>query len=343
MTPALSADHIWIEDCGVQPTGHTDGMVFQGGISELFVRNCKILNPTSPSSATQPSLGNGGKCQCMYLSGVQGFIIEDNYLYKAGWITIADKNGFNAEESHGGYAQAYQYSGIVVGNYCAWNSSHGFQVRSGGIDSYNCFVHDSLGTFVQSTPSVMQYNIVEGGESIGPNNPRGFGITDNFCPTCEISFNVFEGKPAPTVNQGPAIEFQPIEPDNAGDYPGGSPVVQDHSQTMAANLHDNKVAVTWDGSGYILDPNTVTHMPTVIPNLNIFNNDWTGATIPATAISIEQYAAAQGFPLALNPDGVMTHEAGMEAAMANNYDTGNYNPAIDPEAINAAVLPTYWP
>ncbi len=123
----------------------------------------------------------GGHSQGIYIAGVENLLLEDNLFDHNGWNEYVSGSGptiFN----HNVYMQ-YDCSGSIAvrGNISANASSHGMQIRPGGIVSGNLFVHNPIGLLWgngsgYAESGEVRGNVVLEGSNIDINTPRGFGI-----------------------------------------------------------------------------------------------------------------------------------------------------------------------
>jgi hypothetical protein len=118
-----------------------------------------------------------------YFSMVFNLVLEENVFDHNGWNEVVPGAGATIY-NHNIYVQYDCGPATVIGNIFANASSHGSQVRPGGIVVDNLYVHNPIGLLVGSgeNPTVTSYssrlarNVFTEGSDITPSLPRGFGI-----------------------------------------------------------------------------------------------------------------------------------------------------------------------
>ena len=160
--------NILIEDCKF--SGYFTGVTVQGDA------NGRVANLALRRSAVVDCYGNAGHSQGVFLSGVDGVLIEESLLDHNGW-----KEGVSEPDifKHNIYVTSYNSGVIVRGNVIARGSSHGLQLRCGGVVENNLFVRNPLAMFVaggEGVRSVVRRNVVTEGVDIAPGIYRGYGI-----------------------------------------------------------------------------------------------------------------------------------------------------------------------
>lgn len=128
-----------IEDCQVE--GFKDGIILQGGSSpygggplrQVTIRRSIVKNSAAPF---------GGHSQGIYASNVAGLVIEECLILHNGWNSdgSAPATIFN----HNLYLQSNNSDCRVSRNLIVSGSSHGLQIRSGGIVEDNVFVKNPI-------------------------------------------------------------------------------------------------------------------------------------------------------------------------------------------------------
>ena len=111
----------------------------QGPISNVKIRRCVVVDNYSTNSHAQG----------LFCSGIDTLLIEENVFDHNGWhdtITGAEQTVFN----HNMYIQYTNTlaTATVRNNIIARASSHGLQLRSGGLMENNLFVRDPLPFFI---------------------------------------------------------------------------------------------------------------------------------------------------------------------------------------------------
>jgi len=185
---------LWIEDCRFRYFGNNlmlqgDAALFHG----LVLRRCVVCD----------SYGLDGHSQGIYLDRFEHVLIEENLFDHNGWndaVPNAGRTIFN----HNLYLQhgqpGEQRNIMVRNNIIARASSHGCQLRPGGVLENNLFLKNPLAAFVSYAPSVVRNNVVLGGDGIGPSQPRGQGLEFLNCPAVLVEGNIVAHKPDPANN-----------------------------------------------------------------------------------------------------------------------------------------------
>ncbi len=169
-----SSDNILFEDLYI--TGFKDNFnlqAFNGStVEDITINGCISVDAWSLA----------GHSQGLFASGINGLTIENS---------VFDSNGFsesrNAEPTiynHNIYIQTGNQNVVVRGNIIADGSSHGIQLRSGGIIEDNLFVRNPIAILVGGgthpteggVAGEVQRNLVMYGRDIDPEQPRGWGI-----------------------------------------------------------------------------------------------------------------------------------------------------------------------
>ncbi len=128
---------------------------------------------------------------------VDGATIEGNLFDHNGWnaqIAAASPTIFN----HNMYLQYTDLNVNVIGNISAEASSHGLQVRTGGVIEGNLFIDDPIAMLIGNTsgyagnPTVVSGNVILNGVDMATNpaSARGFGIDVNPTPSTIIQGNI---------------------------------------------------------------------------------------------------------------------------------------------------------
>jgi hypothetical protein len=161
-----------IEDCRVEFFSTnltlTAGDDAGAKLTNVRVRRCQVLDAWSTGGAFS---GQG-----LYASGCDGLLIEDNVFDHNGWneqIPGAAPNIFR----HNLYLSAANTGVDVRGNVIANASSHGLQLRGGGVVEDNVFLDNALHCLIAGPTGRFRRNALIGGRDIDADNPRGFGLT----------------------------------------------------------------------------------------------------------------------------------------------------------------------
>lgn len=190
-------------------------------LSNVRIRRCQLLDAWSAAGAFS---GQG-----VYASGCDGLLLEENVIDHNGWnpsIPGAIPNIFR----HNLYFSAANANVAVRGNVIANASSHGLQLRGGGVVEDNLFFNNALHCLIAGAAGHFRRNVVLGGRDIDAANPRGFGLI-LACADGRADHNLFAHKPATT---------------------GGALTVQRNDWTPAGRMHCAFVANTvhaWSGNG----------------------------------------------------------------------------------------------
>ncbi len=122
------------------------------------------------------------KIQGLYLSGANGFLVEENVFDHNGWNETVANAGAN-QYNHNIYGQQdSRAGGIFRGNIFARAAAHGLQARSGGEIDRNLFVMNAVSfniggvaepsdPAVETWPNYAHDNVVLNGRSMGPYVP----------------------------------------------------------------------------------------------------------------------------------------------------------------------------
>ena len=161
---------------------YTNGLAIQDyegfEFSNIYIRNNIITDSYNLSSV--------GHSQGIFMKGVTSALIEGNILDHNGWhdtVDGAQKTIYN----HGVYIQVDNEAGgvNVVDNIIMRSSSHGVQLRSGGLLNGNLMIENAIALQLgdwQTTlgyngrPGAIDDNIILYGNDITATGPRGWGI-----------------------------------------------------------------------------------------------------------------------------------------------------------------------
>ncbi|MEZ6233630.1 MAG: right-handed parallel beta-helix repeat-containing protein [Phycisphaerales bacterium] len=160
-------DGLLLEDCAV--IGFKDnisiiGKESAGGYETVQVRRCVVADSRSP----------GGHSQGFYGDWIGDLTIEGCVFDHNGW----DREGFAPPTifNHNVYVQSTCGPAVVRDNIIAQGSSHGLQLRPGGVAENNLFLANALAMHTSRSESTVRRNVVLYGRDIDGSNPRGFGI-----------------------------------------------------------------------------------------------------------------------------------------------------------------------
>lgn len=185
-------DGVLIEDCFLQ--GYEVDVRFSETAGRK--RNVRIRrNVIVDAFATEGVIGHG-----LFLSACDGLVLEENLI---------DRNGFNPAVPeavatifrHGVYVQSGVdgCSNVLVrGNIVSESSSHGVQLRPGGIALDNLFLRNPIALLLGGglepqaggAIAVAHRNVVLNGRDIDADNPRGWGLGGDNLAAASITENV---------------------------------------------------------------------------------------------------------------------------------------------------------
>jgi hypothetical protein len=171
---------------GIRWLGPSNGFLIEDSVFRFFATNLilqtyagVVQNVTIRRSAIVDAYSSSGAhSQGIYAQGVIGLLIEENVVDHNGWNTSvigAQQTKFN----HNVYINTTNTNVVFRNNISANASSHGIQLRPGGIATGNLFVRDPLGLLVGGAASTISGNVFLEGNDIDAANPRGFGIDVN--------------------------------------------------------------------------------------------------------------------------------------------------------------------
>ncbi|MCZ6835945.1 MAG: right-handed parallel beta-helix repeat-containing protein, partial [Planctomycetota bacterium] len=188
------SNHLY-EDCVFK--NYTDNIVLQAGgvgLRNVVIRRTLVLDAFRVGVPW-------GKSQGMFASGVHGLLIEE---------CIFDHNGWS-EEHPSAPANIFSHN-IYISNTCSdvvvrrsiltEASSHGLQLRPGGVITDNLVVRNPIGILAGGGDSpnsggvtaTVTGNIVLEGVDIGPGYPRGFGIDLKNLKSALVADNIVANK-----------------------------------------------------------------------------------------------------------------------------------------------------
>ena len=244
-----SSRHILFEDLFI--SGFKDNLKlqeFDGSIiSDIRLNGCVVADSWSTTSHSQG----------LFAKGVDGLIIEN---------CVFDSNGFNELRgasptifNHNMYIQNGTENVVVRRNIIADASSHGIQLRPGGILEDNLFVSNPLsilfGNGTAPTPGgvsgTVERNLIMYGRGISSTRPRAFGIEAGNLSGATISENILYS--------------------SVIDYNGHPLILHDanhHDSVLENVLVDNNTIVAWHGSLTVSPPQENQ----VFENVRVQNN-----------------------------------------------------------------------
>lgn len=148
-------------------------------VKNVRIRRCVVTDAYNTE-------GGGGHPQGLYAEGVRGLLIEGNLFDHNGWnadVEGAGPNIFN----HNIYIATANSGVSVRGNILARGSSHGLQLRCGGVIENNIVVRNAVGlllgggtpdpaTHTYGVTGTIRGNVLLEGTDIAPGAERGIGI-----------------------------------------------------------------------------------------------------------------------------------------------------------------------
>ena len=248
-----------------------------------------------------------GHAQGLYLWTTSGVTVEDSVFYHNGWQG-SDRNAVSADPAtlpdifkHGAYFGTLTDNTVFRRNLVAHNSSHGMQMRGGGVASDNVFASNPLNVHVgggdhydSMRPSGVPYsftnNVIVASADIDKNNPRGFGASfmntqNGGVASGNIVVNI---SPASTSNKfalSVAAYFnQPtyLNWTNNIQYQWSSQTLASYTQDLGYNPYPAQTFVTRTGN--VIDNETVAG-----------NLTQPTAPFPDPNRSVATYAVANGY------------------------------------------------
>lgn len=147
-----------------------------------------------------------GRSQGIYTSNVHNLLIEENFFDHNGWKELYGDTGPDIY-SHNMYIQYTNWDVVVRGNISARASSHGMQLRPGGVAEGNMFINDTIAFFLKDgdgdgSDNIAVDNVVLHGsrKTLRPDGwPRGWGIAMSSISGSEAIRNIVaHGEPGCT-------------------------------------------------------------------------------------------------------------------------------------------------
>jgi hypothetical protein len=223
---------MWIENCRFRDIGcalelQTGRQRYHG----LIIRRCIIQDDFSDNSHSQG----------LYLYNVEDVLIEENLFDHNGWnprLSGAGQTIFNHNMyiQHGKWGEEFNI--IVRNNISARASSHGCQLRPGGILENNLFLDNPLAAFVAYGASIVRNNVVLGGAAINK-DPRGKGLDVLNCPAVLVEDNIIAHKNDP-INSMSALAY--------------SPLLREAPATDGIAEYRNNIVYDWSGNAFEAGP-----------------------------------------------------------------------------------------
>lgn len=199
---------------GIRWLGPSNGFLIEDSVFRFFATNLIIQGFAGPiqnvtirrSVVVDAYSASGAHSQGVFTSAVDGLLIEDNVFDHNGWnlsVPGAEPTKFN----HNVYINITNTNVVFRNNISANASSHGVQVRPGGIVTDNLFFSNPIGLLVGGVASTVTGNVILEGNDIDLTSPRGYGmdINPNTGPI-DVSDNVIAHE-ASTVGGGHIISL----------------------------------------------------------------------------------------------------------------------------------------
>lgn len=218
--------NLLIEDCRFRFLGLVVQSYDVGRYTDIRIRRNIIVDTWVHGSFTN----GGARIQGLFMSEVDGYLIEENFFDHNGWNeTVADAgaNMFN----HNAYIQYdNRAGGVMRGNVFARGAAHGLQARSGGVVERNLFVLNAVsvnvgGVAAPTYPEVHDFpnavldNVVINGRTMHPTNldfPRTAAVWAISVPGFIDDVLVDENIVANRVSDGSNAAFEGFENMNFG-------------------------------------------------------------------------------------------------------------------------------
>ncbi len=221
-----------------------------------YIRNI-LLEGNIVSGAWQPVTG---KSHGLYVSGVDGLILRKNQ-----WLN----NGRNGPTSgskrnilsHNVYISHHNSPNTLVdGDLFVGGSSHGIQLRSGGIVKNCKFDDNGIAILIGTANSEIANNVIIGGANVTSTHLLGWGIEVVRTPRCLISGN-YIGYKKDGVGLGPAIKTSNNDtPFIAGDppaVPAENPQITVENNTICEWRSTNAIEVVLDTGNFNVKNNRI--------------------------------------------------------------------------------------
>lgn len=239
-----------IEDCRI--SRFSVGIIAQltgGYIEDVRIRRSVINDCYS---------GDGSHAQGIYCDEVDGLLIEECVVDHGGWSEIV--RGANPPDifKHGLYIQGDARNVTVRGNIISNASSHGLQMRHGGIVEDNLFVRNPIG-LLMAGDGVVRRNVFLDGRDITPSLPRRQALHIQNIPTGLVVTDNVIGHSQPS-SSSKAIVLQPLDL-------GGGTWLGMQNVELSGN-------VVWSWGGPTLDFQSFASHAANFSNVSIHSNDF---------------------------------------------------------------------
>jgi len=191
-----------IEDCFVR--GFSGNITLQDDANNITsLRDITVRRNIVVDAHARPGSGHS---QGMFVHYLDGLLIEDNIFdhngYKEG---VTQPTWFN----HNMYITSYNDNVVVRNNVVTRASSHGIQLRSGGVVENNLFARDPLAIFVAYRPTDVVDNVIIEGTDILSTPPlaRAHAIETVQSVDVHIERNVIANKLSTSSYTGSAVSI----------------------------------------------------------------------------------------------------------------------------------------
>lgn len=178
---AVLCGNILIEDCVFEYFG--GGIAVDGDYAKRNGGSMYNFKIRRNIIANQYGKSGGFHSSGLYVSGIDGLLIEENIFDHNGWhdtitgahATIFNHNMYINENTDTATGIPGTRHVIVRGNIIARASSHGCQLRPGGILDNNLFLQNPIASFCRRDTCHVKNNVVLDSRDIN-GSPRGWGL-----------------------------------------------------------------------------------------------------------------------------------------------------------------------
>ena len=163
----LEMHDVLIEDCRIAHFGNGLTAQLTGGmLTQVRIRRNVV---------TDSYTGDGSHGQSIYCDEVTGLLIEENVIDHGGWSELDPNANGPTIFKHNVYIQGDARDVVFRGNIVTNASSHGVQLRSGGVANDNVFIKNPVALLLAGNGEA-RGNLVLDGRDITPSLPRRQGI-----------------------------------------------------------------------------------------------------------------------------------------------------------------------
>lgn len=228
--------NITIEDCRFRFTGivaqswHAPGSPPQ--VYKDFQLRRNIITDTWVHNSWPAPGQNYRHTSGIFVSGVHGYLMEENFFDHNGWNAEVEWAGTNMF-AHNVYIQRNNApGGVIRGNISARAAAHGMQARSGGVLERNLYVNNAIGVNIGGNgvplPEVLDFNnrlvqnVVLDGRTMDPitnSFPRTtavWGIVGAYVGNVDLIDNIVANRIGSGNNRGIHTDQAPITFNNVG-------------------------------------------------------------------------------------------------------------------------------